>query len=89
MLEAARVLGMRVGGILAEDVARGWPAELTPAGRLTVPDAPGLAAPAAALIGSAVPLQWVAERLARARGTNPDTLRRTDARYAAAAAAAE
>ena len=89
VLEAARVLGMRTGGILAQDVANDWPAELTPAGRLTVPDAPGLLAPAAALIGSAVPLQWLAERLARALGTNPDTLRRTDARYTAAAAAAE
>ena len=89
VLEAARVLGMRSAGIVAEEVANGWPAELTPAGRLNVTDAPGLAAPAAALIGSAVPLQWLAERLARARGTNPDTLRRTDARYTAAAAAAE
>ncbi len=89
VLEAARVLGMRVGAILAEDVAAGLPRELTPAGRLTVPEAPALSAPAAALIGSAVPLQWLAERLARARGTNPDTLRRTDARYAAAGAAAE
>lgn len=89
VLEAARVLDMRAGAILAQDVANDWPVELTPAGRLTVPDAPGLVAPAAALIGSAVPLQWLAERLARARGTNPDTLRRTDARYTAAAAAAE
>jgi fructoselysine-6-P-deglycase FrlB-like protein len=89
VLEAARVLDMRAGAILAQDVANDWPAELTPAGRLTVPDAPGLVAPAAALIGSAVPLQWLAERLARARGTDPDTLRRTDARYTAAAAAAE
>jgi glutamine---fructose-6-phosphate transaminase (isomerizing) len=89
VLEAARVLGVRVGAILPEDVAAGWPAELTPAGRLTVPDVPVLPAPAAALIGSAAPLQWLAERLARARGTNPDTLRRTDARYAAAAAAVE
>lgn len=89
VLEAARVLDMRAGAILAQDVANDWPAELTRAGRLTVPDAPGLVAPAAALIGSAVPLQWLAERLARARGTDPDTLRRTDARYTAAAAAAE
>lgn len=89
VLEAARVLDMRAGAILAQDVANDWPVELTPAGRLTVPDAPGLVAPAAALIGSAVPLQWLAERLARARGTDPDTLRRTDARYTAAAAAAE
>jgi len=89
VLDAARVLGVRAGAILAEELATAWPAELTPAGRMTVADVPGLAAPAAALIGSAVPLQWLAERLARARGTNPDTLRRTDARYAAAAGAVE
>ena len=89
VLEAARVLGVRVGAILVEEMATAWPAELTPAGHLAVPDAPVLSAPAAALIGSAVPLQWLAERLARARGTNPDTLRRTDARYAAAGAAVE
>ena len=89
MLEAARALGLRAGAILAEDVAAAWPAGLTPVGRLTVADAPALAAAPASLIGSAVPLQWLAERLARVRGTNPDTLRRTDARYAAAAAAVE
>lgn len=89
VLEAARVLGIRAGAILAADIARAWPPELTPMGRMAVPDAPALQAPATALIGSAVPLQWLAERLARARGTNPDTLRRTDARYAAAAAAVE
>lgn len=89
VLEAARVLGIGVGAILTEDIAQAWPVELTPLGRLSVADAPGLSGPAAALIGSATPLQLLAERLARARGTNPDTLRRTDARYAAAAAAVE
>jgi len=89
LLEAAQILGLPAGGILAAEMEAAWPAELLPVGRLRVADAPGLVAPAAALIGSAVPLQWLAERLARARGTNPDTLRRTDARYAAAAAAAE
>ncbi len=89
VLEAARVLGIGVGAILTEDIAQAWPVDLTPLGRLSLADAPGLSGPAAALIGSATPLQLLAERLARARGTNPDTLRRTDARYAAAAAAVE
>jgi len=89
VLEAAGLLGLRAGAILADGVADAWPDELTPVGRLRVPEAPALSAPAAALIGSTTPLQLLAERLARARGTNPDTLRRTDARYAAAAAAVE
>jgi hypothetical protein len=38
-----------------------------------------------AAIGSAVPLQMLAERLARARGKNPDSIGREDARQAAAA----
>lgn len=89
VLEAARILGVKVGAILADASVDTWPAGLTPLGRLRVADAPGLSAPAAALLGTAVPLQWLAERLARARGTDPDTMRRTDARYAAAAAAVE
>jgi glucosamine 6-phosphate synthetase-like amidotransferase/phosphosugar isomerase protein len=36
-------------------------------------------------LGAAIPLQLLAERLARARGTNPDTLGREDPRQAAAA----
>jgi glutamine---fructose-6-phosphate transaminase (isomerizing) len=89
VLEAAGILGVKVGAILADTLADTWPAALTPLGRIRVPDAAGLSAPAAALIGTAVPLQWLAERLARARSTNPDTLRRTDARFVAAAAAVE
>ena len=62
---------------------------LTPAGRLVVPEAPDLPAPVAALIGSATPLQLLTERLARARGTNPDPIRRDDPVYVAASEAAE
>ena len=45
--------------------------------------------PVAALIGSATPLQLLTERLARARGTNPDPIRRDDPVYVAASDAAE
>ena len=62
---------------------------LTPAGRLLVDEAPSLPAPVAALLGTATPLQLLTERIARARGTNPDPIRRDDPRYAAASAAAE
>ena len=48
-----------------------------------------LPAPVASLFGSATPLQLVTERLARARGTNPDPIRRDDPTYLAAAEAAE
>ncbi len=89
LLRATKVLGVPVAAILAEPLDADMPADLTPAGRLLVPDAPGLPAPVAALIGSAAPLQLITERLARARGTNPDPIRRDDPRYRAAAEAAE
>jgi hypothetical protein len=87
-LSAARVVGIRAAAIVARDVAAALPGELTPAGRLVVDEAPGLAAPVAALIGTATPLQLLTERIARARGTNPDLIRRDDAVYREAAAAA-
>jgi hypothetical protein len=43
----------------------------------------------AALVASATALQLLTERLARARGTNPDLIRRDDPRYRDAAAAAD
>ena len=89
VLRAARVLEMRAAAIVAEDADGAIPAELTPAGRLRVAEAPGLPAPVAALLGTATPLQLLAERLARARGTDPDPIRRNDPRYRAAAEAAE
>ena len=48
--------------------------------------APNLPAPVAALLATATPLQLIVERLARLVGTNPDPIRRTDPRYAGAAA---
>ena len=89
LLRAAAVLDVRVAAILAEPLDRLVPTEFTPAGRVLVPDAPELPAPVAALLGSATPLQLLTERLARARGTNPDPIRRDDERYARASAAAE
>jgi fructoselysine-6-P-deglycase FrlB-like protein len=88
-LRAAAVLDVRAAAILAEALDAEVPAELTRAGRILVPEAPDLPAPVAALLGSAAPLQLITERLARARGTNPDPIRRDDPRYRAAAEAAE
>ena len=89
LLRAAKALDVPAAAILAEPLDAELPHDLTPAGRLLVPDVPGLPAPVAALIGSAAPLQLITERLARARGTNPDPIRRDDPRYRAAAEAAE
>lgn len=87
-LEAARVIGIRSAAILAADLDTEIGAELTPAGRLLVPAAPGLPGPVAALLGTATPFQLLTERLARTRGTNPDLIRRDDPVYAGAAEAA-
>jgi fructoselysine-6-P-deglycase FrlB-like protein len=84
-LAAARAVGVRSAAILAADLAPRLDTTLTPAGRLLVDEAPDLAASVAALIGTATPLQLLTERLARARGTNPDLMRRDDPVYHAAA----
>ncbi len=89
LLAAGQVLGAVSGGILAGSASDAIPADLTPAGRIIVPPVPELPEPVAALLGSALALQLTTERLARARGTNPDAIRRDDARYRAAAEAAE
>jgi hypothetical protein len=83
------VLDLRTAAILARDLDDEIEPSLTPAGRLLVDEAPSLPAPVAALLGTATPLQLLTERIARARGTNPDAIRRDDQRYRDAAAAAE
>jgi fructoselysine-6-P-deglycase FrlB-like protein len=88
-LAAARVLGLRTAAIVARDLDGELDATLTRAGRLLVDEGPSLPSPVAALLGTATPLQLLTERLARARGTNPDPIRRDDQRYAEAGAAAE
>ncbi|HEV7809247.1 MAG TPA: SIS domain-containing protein, partial [Candidatus Limnocylindrales bacterium] len=87
-LAAANVVGLRAAAIVSRDVDAALPAELTPAGRLVVDEAPELAAPLAALLSTVTPLQLLTERIARARGTNPDLIRRDDPTYRAAAEAA-
>ncbi len=89
VLAAAQVIGIPVAGIFAAGVSEALDPALTPLGRIVVPEAPGLPAPVAALLGSATPLQLIVERLARLAGTNPDPIRRTDPRYAGAAAQLE
>ena len=88
-LAAVEAVGIPAAAILTESHAAGLDHHLTPAGRLTVPDAPAVPAPIAALLASATALQLLTERLARARGTNPDGIRRDDPRYLEAATRVE
>ena len=88
VLRAVAELGVTAGAILATDHAERVPAALTPAGHLVVPPAPDLPPVIASVLGTAVPLQLLTERLARARGVDPDPIRRDDPAYLRAAEAA-
>ena len=85
VLRSAAALGAPAAAILGADIGDEVPAALTTAGRLIVPLAGSLPRIVGAAIGTAIPLQLLAERLARARGTNPDGIGREDPRQAAAA----
>jgi glucosamine--fructose-6-phosphate aminotransferase (isomerizing) len=88
-LAAAARVGIRPAAILGADLDREWPVFLAPAGRILVAEALTLPEPVAALIGTATPLQLLTERVARARGTNPDLIRRDQLAYREAAALAD
>jgi glutamine---fructose-6-phosphate transaminase (isomerizing) len=89
LLAAVGTLDVPAAAIVSAAAVDRLPIDLTPAGRIVVPDGVDVAAPTAALLSTSVPLQLLTERLARARGTNPDPIRRDDPRYLAAAAATE
>jgi fructoselysine-6-P-deglycase FrlB-like protein len=84
-LAAAEVVGIKPGAILGEEAAALIPDQLTPGGRVVVPDQPEMPNEAAALLGAAGPLQLLTLAIAAARGTNPDPIRRDDPRYLRAA----
>ncbi len=84
-LRAAAAVGMRPGGILGAEAATLIPDDLTPGGRIVVPEEPDLPGAAAALLGAATPIQLVTLAIAAARGTNPDPIRRDDPTYLRAA----
>ncbi len=88
LLAAAAEVGISAVGILSPRASEVIPAELT-AARIVVEDAPDLPASTAALLGTAVPLQLLTERLARLRGRNPDPIRRDEPAYRRAAEAAD
>jgi glucosamine--fructose-6-phosphate aminotransferase (isomerizing) len=88
---AAAAIGLPVAGLLSASYDRALPGDLTPAGRLVIelPD-PTLVDPAlAGLLGGARALQTLTVELAHARHTNPDLIRREQARYRDAAQQAE
>jgi fructoselysine-6-P-deglycase FrlB-like protein len=85
VLRSAQALGMPAAAIVAADLADGVPPGLTPVGRQAVPLPASLQRAAAAALASAIPIQLLAERLARARGVEPDSIGRTDPRQVAAA----
>ncbi len=85
VLRSAAGLGMPAAALLAADLGDDVSAALTPAGRLSVPLAGRFSRLAGAALATVIPLQLLAERLARARGRNPDTIGRDDPRQAAAA----
>jgi glucosamine--fructose-6-phosphate aminotransferase (isomerizing) len=88
-LRAARTLGMPAAAIVSTAIDAAVPRELTSAGRIVIPDAPdAVPAAIAALLSSATPLQTLTERLARARGTDPDPIHRDVDVYREAADAA-
>jgi fructoselysine-6-P-deglycase FrlB-like protein len=84
VLEASRALSMPAAALLDESVASGIEPELTPAGRIALPHTGRVRGVAASLLAPLIPLQLVAERLARARGVDPDTIGREDPAQAAA-----
>ena len=84
VLAATTALGMPAAGILGERTAAAIPADATTAGRIVLARTTRVSAVTGALLGPILPLQLLADRLARARGVNPDTLGREDPAQAAA-----
>jgi glutamine---fructose-6-phosphate transaminase (isomerizing) len=84
LLAAAKALAMPAAAILADEIAGEVAPDETPAGRIVLPHTGRVPAPAGSLLTSAIALQLLTERLARARNVSPDTLGREDAAQAAA-----
>jgi hypothetical protein len=83
---SAGAIGLSVAAILSPAVADRVPAGVTPAGRLVLEAAAG---PLGPLLAGAAALQLLTVALARVHGVNPDLIRREEAVYRRAAAAAE
>ena len=84
VLAAAKALGMPTAAILSEEADKVIETEATAAGRIVLPRTGRVPALAGSLLASAMALQLLTERLARARGVDPDTLGREDPAQATA-----
>jgi glutamine---fructose-6-phosphate transaminase (isomerizing) len=84
LLAAAKALSMPAAAIVGDDIAGGLDPDETPAGRIELPHTGRVPTLAGSLLASAIALQLLTERLARARKVSPDTLGREDAAQAAA-----
>ena len=84
VLAATTALSMPAAAILGERTAAAIPGDATSAGRIVLARPTRVSAVTGALLGPILPLQLLADRLARARGVNPDTLGREDPSQAAA-----
>ena len=84
LLEAARALGVPAAAIVADTIAAELAEELTGAGRIVLPHTGRVGGAAGSLLASAMALQVLTERMARARGVDPDTLGREDPAQATA-----
>jgi glucosamine 6-phosphate synthetase-like amidotransferase/phosphosugar isomerase protein len=83
-LAAARTIGISAAAICSEEQDARIEATETPAGRIVLPHTGRVPGVAGSLLASAIALQLLTERLARARGFNPDTLGREDPAQATA-----
>lgn len=84
LCRAAAELSTPVAGLLGPRATAAISEPLTPGGRIALPS-DAAESVATALLSAAIPLQLLAERLARARGVNPDTIGREDPQQLAAA----
>ena len=84
-LAACSEIRSPAGAIVSRAASEAIPAALTPTGRIVVDGADSLAPAVGALLATAIPLQLLTERLARALGVDPDPIRRDDPAYLRAA----
>jgi fructoselysine-6-P-deglycase FrlB-like protein len=84
VLAAATALQLPTAAILGEVAAAAIDEDETPGGRIVLPHTGRVPGIAGSLLASAMALQLLTERLARARGVDPDTIGREDAAQAAA-----
>jgi fructoselysine-6-P-deglycase FrlB-like protein len=76
LLAAAKALSVPAAAIIGDEITGELDPNETPAGRVELPHTGRVPALAGSLLASAIALQLLCERLARARSMNPDTLGR-------------